>query len=76
MHPVSDRAGPAEIAERAIRSGEDMLLMSPDVPAAERALLARMNQDTEFRAMVAGAVQRILAAKKFLTRPAAPPSGC
>jgi beta-N-acetylhexosaminidase len=76
MHPVSDRAGPADIAERAIRSGEDMLLMSPDVPAAEGTLLARMKHDRSFRATVAGAVQRILAAKTFLTHPAATPAGC
>lgn len=76
MHPVTERAAPPRVAELAVRSGEDMLLMSPDVPDAERALLARVAADPGFRSTVTAAVSRILAAKASLRQVPGPPAGC
>jgi beta-N-acetylhexosaminidase len=63
MAPVLQAGSAAQVAVRGIQSGDDMLLMSPDVPAAYGAILNRMYTDDAFRADVQAAVARILHAK-------------
>ncbi|MDQ1604771.1 MAG: beta-N-acetylhexosaminidase, partial [Actinomycetota bacterium] len=63
MQPVRAAGDPAQAAVLALRAGDDMLLMSPDVPGASRALLARVQRSPRVRAMVQAAVRYVLAAK-------------
>jgi beta-N-acetylhexosaminidase len=72
MAPMRQAGTAAEVAVRAVQAGDDMLLMSPDLPAAYQAVLAKVRSDRTFRAQVQAAVQRILAAK---ARAAASPAG-
>lgn len=63
MQPMRAAGSPGDVAERAIRAGDDLLLMSPDLPAAYRHLLALVRTDPAFRDLVRAAARRILAAK-------------
>jgi beta-glucosidase-like glycosyl hydrolase len=55
-----------------VQAGDDVLLMSPDLPHAYQAVLAKVRSDSAFRLQVQAAVLRILAAK---ARVAASPAG-
>jgi len=75
MEPALAAGTPGQVARLALAAGDDVLLMSPDVPAAYRDVLALVRSDQWFRATVRAAVGRILVAKARLK---APPSaaGC
>ena len=76
MAPMLQAGSPGQVAVRAVQAGDDMLLMSPDLPHAYQAVLAKVRSDQAFRQQVQAAVQRVLAAK---ARVAAGPSalpGC
>jgi beta-N-acetylhexosaminidase len=75
MAPMLAAGTPAQVAQWALAAGEDMLLMSPDVPGAYRAVLARVRVDPSFRRLVQAAVGRILAAKASVAT-ARQPGGC
>jgi len=73
MAPMRQAGTPGQVAVRAVQAGVDMLLMSPDLPGAYQAVLAKVRSDQAFRAQVRAAVRRILAAKaKVADQPAAP----
>jgi beta-N-acetylhexosaminidase len=63
MEPMRQAGTPGQVAVRAIQAGIDMLLMSPDLPGAEQAVLAKIRSDRTFRAQVQAAVRYILNAK-------------
>ena len=75
MEPAMAAGTPGQVARLALAAGDDMLLMSPDVPAAYRDVLALVRSDQRFRATVRAAVGRILAAKARLKAPPSA-SGC
>lgn len=76
MAPMRQAGSPGQVAVRAVQAGDDMLLMSPDLPDAYQAVLAKVRSDRAFRGEVQAAVQRILAAKaRVLAGPTAA-SGC
>jgi beta-N-acetylhexosaminidase len=65
---------PGEAAVRAVLAGNDMLLMSPDLAAAQQSLLAALASGRLPRARILQAVTRILTLRyrlKTFTRPAA-----
>lgn len=66
MAPVADRYSPAEAAVRAVLAGNDILLMPPNLPAAQRGLLDAMASGRLPRAQVVESVTRILALKLAL----------
>ena len=66
MAPMRRQAPPGQVAEQAVAAGADMLLMSPDLPSAYTAILARLRTDSAFRAQVRTAVRTILAVKAKL----------
>jgi beta-N-acetylhexosaminidase len=76
MEPAMAAGTPGQVARLALAAGDDMLLMSPDVPAAYRAVLALVRSDQRFRATVRAAVSRILAAKARLKTPPPATAGC
>jgi beta-N-acetylhexosaminidase len=63
MAPMWQAGSPAQVAVRALLAGDDMLLMSPEVPAAYGAILNRLRSDQAFRTVVQTAARHILAAK-------------
>lgn len=63
MQPARQAGTPGAVAIQALNAGADMLLMSPDVPAASAAVLQHMHEQPAFRSLVRAAVGRILAAK-------------
>jgi beta-N-acetylhexosaminidase len=66
MEPARAVGRPATAALAALRAGNSMLLMSPDLPAASRAVLAKVRSDPAMRRLVQQAVQHVLAAKSRL----------
>ncbi|HEX4727934.1 MAG TPA: glycoside hydrolase family 3 N-terminal domain-containing protein, partial [Jatrophihabitans sp.] len=73
MAPMRQAGTPGQVAVRAVQAGVDMLLMSPDLPHAYQAVLARIGTDQTFRLQVQAAVRRILAVKaKVAGQPADP----
>jgi beta-N-acetylhexosaminidase len=74
MAPMRLAGAPGEVAIRAIQAGNDMLLMSPDVPAASRAILSRIRTDASFKAQVVAAARRIIQAKTRLAGSVTAPS--
>lgn len=76
MAPVRKAGAPGQIARLALKAGDDILLMSPDVPAAYNEVLSLVRSDRVFRTTVQSSVRRILAAKaKLKTRPSST-AGC
>jgi beta-N-acetylhexosaminidase len=76
MAPMRQAGSPGQVAVRALQAGDDMLLMSPDLPNASRAVLAKLRADRAFRLTVQEAVTRVLAAKaRVAVAPTAQP-GC
>jgi beta-N-acetylhexosaminidase len=73
MVPMLQAGTPGRVAIRAIQAGDDMLLMSPDLPHAYQAVLAEVRSDPAFHGQVQTAVRRILTAKARLVAP--PPAG-
>ncbi len=63
MQPVRAAGTPAQVAARALAAGDDLLLESPDLPAAYQALLGQVRADPAVRATVTAAADRVLAAK-------------
>ena len=76
MQPILAAGTPGAVAQRAIAAGDDMLLMSPNVPAAYADVLARFRGDARFREQVRAAGVRILAAKATVTGGPHAASGC
>lgn len=72
MSPARDAGSPAEVALAALRAGNSMLLMSPDVPNASSALLRSVRTDPAVRRLVRDAVTVVLATKAWLGRTPAP----
>jgi beta-N-acetylhexosaminidase len=66
MAPMWQAGTPAQVAVRALQAGDDMLMMSPDLPAAYGAILSRLRSDKAFRTVVQTAVRHILAAKALV----------
>jgi beta-N-acetylhexosaminidase len=63
MAPVTERFSPGEAAVRAVLAGDDMLLMPPNLAAAQRALLAAAHSGRLPRGQLVASVTRILAMK-------------
>jgi beta-N-acetylhexosaminidase len=76
MAPVRKAGTPGHIARLALMAGDDMLLMSPDVPAAYREILSLIGSDQRLRTTVQASVRRILAAKARLKARPSIPAGC
>jgi len=76
MAPVRTSGTPGHIARLALIAGNDMLLMSPDVPAAYKEILALVGSDPKLRTTVQVSVRRILAAKARLKERPSIPDGC
>jgi len=76
MAPVRKSGTPGHIARLAIAAGDDMLLMSPDVPAAYKEVLSLVRSDPKFRTSVEASVRRTLAAKARLKERPLIPGGC
>jgi beta-N-acetylhexosaminidase len=76
MAPMRQAGSPGEVAIRAVQAGDDMLLMSPDLPAGYQAVLTKVRTDRAFRNQVQAAVRRILAAKARAVPSPAVPAGC
>lgn len=76
MAPMRQAGSAGAVAVRALRAGDDVLLMSPQLPAAYQAVLAEVRSDPTFRAQVQAAVRRILAAKARLSTSPTTFPGC
>lgn len=76
MAPVRKAGTPGRIARLALMAGDDMLLMSPDVPAAYKEIRSRIRSDQKLRTTVQASVRRILAAKARLNARPSIPAGC
>jgi beta-N-acetylhexosaminidase len=76
MAPVRKSGTPGHIARLAIVAGDDMLLMSPDVPAAYKEVFSLIRADPKIRTSVQASVRRILAAKAILNERRLIPDGC
>ena len=76
MAPVRRSGTPGQVARLALIAGDDMLLMSPDVPAAYKAILSLIGSDPKLRTTVQASVRRILAAKARLKKRPVIPDGC
>lgn len=74
MEPVRAAGTPGDVALRALGAGDDVLLESPDVPAAFNAVLTRVRSDKHIHAEVTAAVRRIIFAKSVHTT--ATPASC
>ena len=75
MQPMQAAGTPAAVALLALRAGDDMLLMPPDLPYAWAGILAAVRSQPDVRRMVQSALGRILAAKaKIGATPAAGPT--
>ena len=70
MAPMQHAGTPAQVALRALAAGNDMLLETPDLPAAEQAVLTAVRTSPHSRAIVIGALTRILHAKTQTGQPA------
>jgi len=76
MAPMRQAGTAGAVAVRAVQAGDDLLLMSPELPAAYQAVLAKVRTDRSFRGQVQDAVRRILAAKaRIPASPAGVPGG-
>lgn len=69
MRPARDAGTPGWVALTALGAGNDVLLMSPDVPAASRALVARVRRDPATRRLVQEAAGVVLRTKQQLGQP-------
>jgi beta-N-acetylhexosaminidase len=76
MAPVRNAGTPGHIARLALMAGDDMLLMSPDVPAAYKEILSLIRSDQKLRTAVQASVRRVLAAKARLKARPSIPEGC
>jgi len=76
MAPVRKSGTPGHIARLAIAAGDDMLLMSPDVPAAYKEVFSLVGSDPKIRMSVQASLRRILAAKASLNERPLIPGGC
>jgi beta-N-acetylhexosaminidase len=76
MAPVRKSGSPGHIARLALVAGDDMLLMSPDVPAAYKEVFSLVGSDPKIRTSVQASVRRILAAKASLNERPLIPDGC
>ena len=76
MAPVRKSGTPGDIARLALLAGDDMLLMSPDVPAAYKEIFSLIGSDPKLRTTVQASVRRILAAKARLKEAPLIPDGC
>ena len=76
MAPVRNAGIPGHIAPLALMAGDDMLLMSPDVPAAYKEILSLIRSDQKLRTAVQASVRRVLAAKARLKARPSIPEGC
>lgn len=76
MAPVRTSGTPGHIARLALMAGDDMLLMSPDVPAAYREIFSLIGSDPKLRTTVQASVRRIFAAKARLKERPLVPDGC
>jgi beta-N-acetylhexosaminidase len=76
MAPVRKAGTPGQIARLALKAGDDILLMSPDVPAAYREMLSLTRSDPTVRTIVQRSVRRILAAKARLKARPSVTAGC
>jgi beta-N-acetylhexosaminidase len=76
MAPMLQAGPPGQVAVRAVQAGADLLLMSPDVPRAYQAILAKIRSETAFRLQVQAAVQRVLAAKARVVATPSATIGC
>jgi beta-N-acetylhexosaminidase len=76
MAPARAAGTAGQVAQRALLAGADLLLMTPDLPAAFGAVLARVRSDPSFRALVDASVRRILAVKATLGSAAGAAPGC
>jgi len=63
MQPMLEAGSPGAVARRAVQAGDDMLVMSPDLPAAYRDVLALLRANSAFRSQVRTAATHVLAAK-------------
>ncbi|MCW2599679.1 MAG: glycoside hydrolase family 3 [Frankiales bacterium] len=68
MLPMRAAGSPGQVALRALAAGDDMLLMSPDLPSAYQTVLAAVHSSTAVRQRVGDAVRRLLAAKRRTTQ--------
>jgi beta-N-acetylhexosaminidase len=68
MQPMQATGSPGQVALRALAAGMDLLLESPDVPAAEQQVLGALRSSPAVRTQVVAAVQHILAAKQRTQR--------
>jgi beta-N-acetylhexosaminidase len=76
MAPVRRSGTPGNVARLALVAGDDILLMSPDVPAAYKEALSLVGSNPTFRTSVQASVRRILAAKARLDDRPLIPGGC
>ncbi|MFL6162057.1 MAG: glycoside hydrolase family 3 N-terminal domain-containing protein [Jatrophihabitantaceae bacterium] len=76
MAPMQQAGTAGQVAVRAIQAGEDMLLETPNLPAAYQAVLSRVQSDPAFRNQVRDAVRHILAAKAWVAQPVAGSGTC
>lgn len=76
MQPMLDAGTPGHVAQRAIQAGNDMLLMSPDLPAAYRDVLALVRSSSAFRVQVRIAAEHVLAAKAIVINGPTRPGRC
>lgn len=76
MAPMREAGTAGQVAVRAIEAGNDMLLQSPDLPAAYRAVLSRVRSVPAFGLTVRTAVRRILATKAQITQGLVRGGGC
>jgi beta-N-acetylhexosaminidase len=76
MAPMRQAGTAGAVAVRAVQAGDDMLLMSPQLPAAYQAVLAKVRSDRVFRVQAQAAVQRILAAKAWVATNRKVLAGC
>jgi beta-N-acetylhexosaminidase len=72
MKALTDKYGPAEVAVRAILAGNDLLLLPPDLHAAQQGLLAALKSGRIPHGRAVDAVTRVLTVKLRRTS-AAPP---
>jgi beta-N-acetylhexosaminidase len=76
MEPARAEGSPGQVALRALRAGNDVLLEPPSLPASYRAVLDAVEHRPAARRLVQEAVTRILAAKARAGSAAEAPPGC
>ena len=72
MKALTDKYPPGEVAVRAVLAGNDLLLLPPNVRAAQQGLLAALKSGRLPRGRAVDAVTHVLTVK-LRTKPAAPP---